>query len=65
MGALPKRKRAKSHKGGRLNHLSLTLPNLSYCPQCHNLKPTHLVCPSCGTYNGRQIFTPKASKGHE
>jgi len=62
MGALPKRKRASSHRGGRWSHLSLTLPNLSYCLQCHNLKPTHVVCPTCGSYAGREVMEIKATK---
>lgn len=62
MGALPKRKRAKSHKGGRLNHLNMSIPALVACSQCHNLKLSHVVCPFCGTYAGREVIQPKSSK---
>ena len=26
------------------------------CPQCKQRKPTHQVCPSCGTYNGIDVL---------
>ena len=26
------------------------------CPQCHNPKLPHHVCPTCGTYNGREVI---------
>ncbi|MBT3363667.1 MAG: 50S ribosomal protein L32 [Chloroflexi bacterium] len=62
MGALPKRRRASSHRGARWAHLSLSLPSLSACPQCHNLKPTHVVCPTCGSYAGKEVLEIKSSK---
>ena len=27
----------------------------SECPQCHEPKPPHRVCPNCGYYRGRQV----------
>ena len=62
MGALPKRKYAKARQGKRRNHLGLTLPPLNYCPQCHNLKLSHHVCPTCGSYAGRQVVEIERSK---
>ncbi len=29
--------------------------NFSECPQCHELKLSHKVCPKCGYYNGVQV----------
>ncbi len=29
--------------------------NLVECPQCHELKASHQVCPKCGYYNGVQV----------
>jgi ribosomal protein L32 len=34
-------------------------PQLGACPQCHRLKPTHRVCPFCGTYNGHHVLEVK------
>ncbi|MDY6892959.1 MAG: 50S ribosomal protein L32 [Chloroflexota bacterium] len=60
--ALPKRKYAKARQGKRRSHLKLTIPALVSCPQCHNNKPAHQVCPYCGTYNGRTILKSSTSK---
>ncbi|MEE8470315.1 MAG: 50S ribosomal protein L32 [Dehalococcoidia bacterium] len=60
--ALPKKKTPKARQGKRRSHLSLSIPSLVSCPQCHNQKPAHQVCPSCGTYRGREVLkagTPK------
>jgi large subunit ribosomal protein L32 len=53
--ALPKRRHSKSRTGKRRAHDALTAPSLSVCPQCHEPKLPHFVCPSCGTYRGRKV----------
>jgi len=62
MGALPKRKYAKARQGKRRSHLKLTPPSLDYCPQCHSPKLPHHVCPTCGTYAGREVIEIESSK---
>jgi large subunit ribosomal protein L32 len=59
MGALPKRKYAKARQGKRRSHLGSKPPVLEECPQCHNLKRPHHVCPTCGSYNGREVVEIK------
>ncbi|MCD6358760.1 MAG: 50S ribosomal protein L32 [Dehalococcoidia bacterium] len=59
MGALPKRKIAKARQGKRRSHLSLSKPNLESCPQCHSPKLPHHVCPTCGSYRGKEIVKVK------
>ena len=56
MGALPKKKVSRANRGFRRQHLALKLPQLMNCPQCKERKPTHIVCPNCGTYNGMDIL---------
>jgi large subunit ribosomal protein L32 len=56
MPPLPKRKYAKARQGDRRRHLRITPPTLVDCPQCHNPRPAHQVCPTCGTYQGRQVL---------
>lgn len=56
MGALPKRKKSKSRAGNRLSHNALKAPALDICPQCHSPKKPHHACPTCGTYNGREVI---------
>lgn len=60
--ALPKRKTAKARKGIRRSHLSLTPPSLVECPQCHSPKRPHHVCPTCGSYGGREVIETESPK---
>jgi large subunit ribosomal protein L32 len=60
--ALPKKKYAKARQGKRRSHLKLALPTLVDCPQCHSPKLAHHVCPTCGSYGGRQAIDVKAPK---
>jgi large subunit ribosomal protein L32 len=62
MGALPKRKTAKARKGRRRSHDRLSPPTLIECPQCHSPKLPHRVCPTCGSYAGRDVIEIKGPK---
>ncbi|MBI4378106.1 MAG: 50S ribosomal protein L32 [Nitrospinae bacterium] len=53
---VPKKKVSKSRRGKRRSHHSISLPALSECPQCHEVKPPHQVCPNCGQYKGNKII---------
>lgn len=53
--ALPKRKISKARRDKRRTHKKLVPPSLSLCPQCHEPKLPHRVCPHCGTYKGKEI----------
>lgn len=56
MGAQPKRKTSKGRAGKRRSHNSVKPPALIDCPQCHTPKLPHHACPTCGTYNGREVL---------
>jgi len=62
MPPLPKRKYPKARQGERRRHLGLALPPLDYCPQCHSPKLFHHVCPTCGSYAGREVIEVKSPK---
>jgi large subunit ribosomal protein L32 len=53
--AVPKRRHSTTRRDKRRSHDSITLPNPVACPQCGEAKMSHRVCPSCGTYKGRQV----------
>jgi len=53
--ALPKRRTSKARRDKRRSHSKLKPLNLSLCPQCHEPKLPHRVCPHCGTYKGKEI----------
>ena len=58
----PKRRTSKSKRNMRRSHHALTPPTLSECPQCHEVKMPHLVCPSCGYYKGKEVIKIKEEK---
>ena len=60
--AVPKSKVSKQRRNKRAANWKLSKPNLIECPQCHELKPSHKVCPVCGYYKGEQIVVEKEKK---
>ncbi|RMF84895.1 MAG: 50S ribosomal protein L32 [Nitrospinota bacterium] len=54
--AVPKRKTSRSRRDKRKKKKKLSLPALSLCPQCHEMKMPHRVCPHCGYYRGRKVL---------
>lgn len=55
--AVPKRRTSKSKKLKRRTHKKLTLPNLSECSNCGEMRKNHHVCPSCGYYGGKEVIS--------
>ncbi len=60
MGALPKQKYAKARQRRRRGHLGLVVSPLAYCSQCGSPKLSHHVCPTCGSYAGREVIEIKS-----
>ncbi|HCH74999.1 MAG TPA: 50S ribosomal protein L32 [Clostridiales bacterium] len=56
--AVQKSKKSQSKTSSRFAQWknSLATPNLAECPQCHELKASHKVCPKCGYYDGKQVI---------
>ncbi|MDD4657756.1 MAG: 50S ribosomal protein L32 [Eubacteriales bacterium] len=54
--AVPKRKTSKTRQAKRRSQWKLTSPNLIACPQCHELKLPHRVCPNCGFYKDKAVI---------
>lgn len=61
MGALPKRKVSKARRDRRRAHDFLTPASLVPCDNCGEMKRPHMMCPSCRTYRGIEVF-PSAEK---
>jgi len=53
--AVPKRKTSKSRRDKRRATYKLRPQGLVECRQCHQPKRPHHVCPTCGTYRGREV----------
>ncbi len=58
---LPKRRTSISKKKMRRSHDHITLPHLSACPKCNELRLPHHACPHCGFYKGKLVL-PKAAE---
>ncbi len=60
--AVPKRKTSNSRTGMRRAHDGLKARQLTLCPNCLQERrvrvavPTHVVCPECGHYMGRNVI---------
>ena len=54
--AVPKGKVSKARRNSRRANWKLSLPGITECPQCHEMKLTHRVCKNCGYYNGKQVL---------
>ncbi len=57
--AVPKFRTSASKRDMRRSHHALKAPSLSTCSNCDEVKLPHLVCPSCGFYNGKQVMAVK------
>ena len=53
--ATPKGKISKARKHSRQANWKLSLPTITECPQCHQMKLSHRVCKQCGYYKGVQV----------
>jgi large subunit ribosomal protein L32 len=52
---VPKRKTGRSVTRTRRAHDAIEAPSQSTCPQCHQPKVPHRVCPACGYYKGKEV----------
>lgn len=52
----PVKRHSKSRRNKRRSHDALTAPTTGLCPQCSEPKLPHRVCPSCGSYKGREVI---------
>jgi large subunit ribosomal protein L32 len=55
--AVPKKKTSKARRDkrrGGATHAFSSKP-VNACPQCGQPKRPHRVCPTCGTYRGREV----------
>lgn len=60
--ALPSKKRPKSEKRKRRAAHRLSRLTLTICSHCKKPVLPHHLCSFCGTYNGRELLTPKIIK---
>ncbi|MBC9783353.1 50S ribosomal protein L32 [Heliobacillus mobilis] len=52
---VPQHRRSKSRNRQRRAAQKLEPVSFGSCPQCHEPKMPHHVCPSCGYYRDREV----------
>lgn len=60
--AVPKKRTSSARRDKRrANHKAGKAP-LSRCSRCHSPRLPHRVCPTCGTYAGREVIVHKVAE---
>lgn len=54
--AVPKRKVSRSNTRHRRAQWKAAAPTLVRCERCREMRLPHAACPTCGTYNKRQVL---------
>jgi len=55
----PKHRHSKARRDKRRAPDFLVAPAKSECPNCHEAKLPHRVCPHCGHYKGKEVIDIK------
>jgi large subunit ribosomal protein L32 len=53
---------SKSRSRKRRAQYKITAPGFTECPQCHEVKRPHRVCPSCGFYKEKEVISTSAAE---
>lgn len=54
--ANPTSRHSRARRDKRRANWKGAMPNTVECPECSEPRPTHTVCPNCGTYKGRKVL---------
>ena len=60
--AVPRNRISSSRKNKRRAHHARKPMCLVACPKCEAKKQPHCICPSCGSYGGREIIAQAATE---
>jgi large subunit ribosomal protein L32 len=66
--AVPKKRQSSTRRDKRRAQHKVSAPRLNECPRCHSPRLPHRVCPTCGTYDGREVIrqeVPEAGQAAE
>jgi len=55
MGGVPKKRHTKGSRNQRRMHIFIEKPNLLVCSKCGKPVKSHIVCPACGFYKGKEV----------
>lgn len=57
--AVPKKRTSSARRDKRRAQHKAPKASVSRCPRCHSPRLPHRVCPTCGTYAGREVISHK------
>jgi large subunit ribosomal protein L32 len=57
--AVPKKRTSRTRRDKRRATHKAEKARLNLCPRCHSPRLPHRVCPTCGTYKGREVVEHK------
>ncbi|RKY36662.1 MAG: 50S ribosomal protein L32 [Candidatus Omnitrophota bacterium] len=60
--AHPKRKHSTTRRDKKRTHQKLSMPAVSVCPVCNQMKQPHSVCSHCGQYKEEKYIQIKEKK---
>lgn len=60
--AVPKKRTSSARRDKRRANHKAAEPTLNRCPRCHEPRRPHRVCPTCGTYAGREVIVRKVAE---
>jgi large subunit ribosomal protein L32 len=63
--AVPKQKQSHARTSKRRAQHKIAAPAVNSCPQCHQPRRPHRVCPHCGSYGGRPVVDVTADHDHD
>jgi large subunit ribosomal protein L32 len=59
--AVPKKRTSSARRDKRRANHKAGKARLNNCPRCHSPRLPHRVCPTCGTYAGREVISHKVT----
>ena len=63
--AVPKQKQSHARTSKRRAQHKISAPSVNACPQCHQPRRPHRVCPHCGSYGGREVVDVTGTHDHD
>ncbi len=60
--AVPARKVSKTRGRKRRTHYKISEKTVTSCPKCGEAVKPHRVCPSCGSYKGKDIISTEEAE---
>lgn len=58
--AVPRNRHSNARKNSKRSHHAKKPKQVTTCASCKTPKLPHVLCPSCGSYNGRVVVAKEA-----